>query len=190
MAVIWLVGLRWRVAPARWYAGTLIAAMVLARMLYHTDEYEIPFQLIINDRFVSLAFVAIALFLVSWGYRRFGIAGERLEPTNKTGTGPQSSSLEVLALQPFANMRMAELATYSIVWAIYAATVVVMGFVLRSRFYRILGLVAFAPILAKVFLVDLAQLDEFARVLATFALGFSLLAVSFLYQKFAAKALR
>ena len=54
--------------------------------------------------------------------------------------------------QPFADMQMAELATYSIVWALFAVAVVVAGFLLKSRFYRMIGLLAFGPILAKVFL--------------------------------------
>jgi uncharacterized membrane protein len=90
---------------------------------------------------------------------------------------------------PFENMSMAQQATYSIVSTLFAVAIVVFGFLLRSRFYRILGLLAFVPILLKVFLVDLSQLDQLARILATFALGISLLGVSFLYQKIAARVL-
>ena len=61
------------------------------------------------------------------------------------------------------------------------------GFALRNRFYRFVGLIAFLPILAKVFLIDLAQLEDLSRVLATFVLGAILLAVSFLYQRFASR---
>ena len=57
------------------------------------------------------------------------------------------------------------------------------GFVLATM----AGLIAFGPILMKVFFVDLAQLEELPRVLATFALGIMLLAVSFAYQRFAAR---
>ncbi|NIP68390.1 MAG: DUF2339 domain-containing protein, partial [Planctomycetales bacterium] len=218
MLLIWMVGLRWQLPSLRWYAGTLVAAMVLVRAAVHAADYQPPFRLLANDRFWSLAFLAFSLFLISWGYRRFGIGAMQNSRPGEDRSRPGALTLEVVAeylvgvtghlvlfiainceiqswfqlararpLPPFANMRMAELATYSVVWALYAAAIVVMGFLLRSRFYRLLGLLAFAPILGKVFLLDLAQLDQLARVLATFALGLSLLAVSFLYQKFAAR---
>jgi len=86
--------------------------------------------------------------------------------------------------QPFPDMQMAEQANYSIAWAVYAAVVVAIGFVMRYRLFRLLGLCGFAAILIKVFLVDLRQLDLLPRVLAFAALGLMLLAVSFLYQRF------
>lgn len=82
----------------------------------------------------------------------------------------------------------AELATYSIVWILFAVAIVIWGFVTKSLFYRTVGLLAFVPILLKVFVIDLSQLDQLARVLATFTLGSSLLGVSFLYQRIAARA--
>jgi hypothetical protein len=93
------------------------------------------------------------------------------------------------AAPPFEDMWMAEMATYSIVWTVLVVAIVVWGFLTKSRFYRLLGLLAFVPILLKVFLVDLSQLEQLARVLATFALGAALLGVSFLYQKIAAHLL-
>ena len=86
-------------------------------------------------------------------------------------------------------MAMAQQATYSIVSTVFAVAIVVLGFLVRSRFYRILGLLTFGPILLKVFLVDLSQLESLARILATFALGIALLGVSFIYQKIAARLL-
>lgn len=87
---------------------------------------------------------------------------------------------------PFADMAMAQQATLSVVWAVYAAALVAAGFALRYKVYRLLGLAAFAPILLKVFLVDLSRLELFPRVLALAVLGMMLLGTSALYQKFAA----
>ena len=83
----------------------------------------------------------------------------------------------------------AELATYSIVWILFAVAIVIWGFVTKSLFYRAVGLLAFVPILLKVFLIDLSQLDQLTRVLATFALGIALLGISFLYQRIAVRVL-
>lgn len=89
-----------------------------------------------------------------------------------------------LGMAPFPDMRMARLATYSVLFAMYAAVMVGVGFVLRYRLFRLLGLAAFAPIVIKVFFVDLAELDMFPRVLAFGVLGMTLLGVSLLYQRF------
>jgi Predicted membrane protein (DUF2339) len=88
---------------------------------------------------------------------------------------------------PFVDMHMAEMATYSIVWAIYAAIVVAIGFAMRHPLFRILGLVAFGPILLKVFFIDMESLRLLPRVLALAVLGLMLLGVSMLYQKFFAR---
>jgi uncharacterized membrane protein len=88
---------------------------------------------------------------------------------------------------PFADMRMAEMATYSIAWAIYAAIMVVVGFAIRYQLFRLLGLAAFGVIVLKVFFVDLESLRWLPRVLALAVLGMTLMGVSMLYQKFFAK---
>ncbi len=82
---------------------------------------------------------------------------------------------------------MAEQATYSIVWAVYAAVIVVIGFALRHRVFRLLGLIGFAPIVGNVFLIDLKNLEVLPRVLAFAVLGLTLMGVSLLYQKFASR---
>jgi uncharacterized membrane protein len=89
--------------------------------------------------------------------------------------------------KPFSDMRMVRLATYSIVWAIYAGLMVAVGFVLKYKLFRIIGLGAFVPILAKVFFIDLASLRLMPRVLALFVLGMMLLGTSLLYQRFAGR---
>jgi uncharacterized membrane protein len=88
---------------------------------------------------------------------------------------------------PFSDMHMAEMATYSIVWAIYAALIVAAGFALRYPLFRLLGLVAFGLILIKVFFIDLESLRWLPRVLALAVLGLTLMGVSMLYQKFASR---
>jgi uncharacterized membrane protein len=88
---------------------------------------------------------------------------------------------------PFPDMHMAEMATYSIVWAVYAAIVVTAGFAMRYPLFRILGLLAFAPIVLKVFFLDLENLRWMPRVLALAVLGMMLLGVSMLYQKFSSR---
>jgi hypothetical protein len=112
----------------------------------------------------SVMLVAISLEIHSW-FRAAAVAGQT----------------------PFPDMQMAEMATYSIVWAIYAALMVAVGFAISYKLFRILGLAAFGVILAKVFFIDLESLRWLPRVLALAVLGMMLLGVSMLYQKFTSK---
>ena len=215
LLVIWLTGLWLRIGPVRWYAVFIVTPLVFICAAVMGSDYHKPFQLIFNSRFGSLTLLAVAAFLVSWGYRRAGSKQALPSPSSRSSwpgdtIGTAESLLQYVtgffgclvvfnalnleidtwfevaqqrATPPFKDMWTVEMATYSIVWTVLAAAIVVGGFLTKSRFYRLLGLLAFVPILLKVFLVDLSQLHQLARVLATFALGATLLGVSFLYQK-------
>ena len=76
-----------------------------------------------------------------------------------------------------------ELATYSVAWGAYASAMIVLGLVYRYREYRVFGIVLFALVIGKVFLVDLASFELIVRVVALFILGMLLLGVSYLYQR-------
>ncbi|MDG2013100.1 MAG: DUF2339 domain-containing protein, partial [Pirellulaceae bacterium] len=79
---------------------------------------------------------------------------------------------------------IAKEATFSVVWACYAALMVACGFWFRYPLPRFLGLGLFATVLVKVFLMDLAQFSLIVRVIALLILGLLLLGTSLLYQKF------
>jgi len=70
-----------------------------------------------------------------------------------------------------------------VTWAAYATTLVVVG--LRRQFapLRIFAMVVLALTIAKVFTVDLAQLQRVYRVASMLGLGVMLLLTSYLYQK-------
>jgi len=167
--------------------------------------HQSPFTPVINSRFGSLAFLAAVAFAIATGYRHYFFPADCEELFLRKTERVMRYVLGVYGcLVLFAALNMdianyfdtywsecwkAELATYSIVWILFAVAVVVWGFISRSLFYRVLGLLAFAPILLKVFLVDLSQLDQLTRVLAMFALGIALLGISFLYQRIAVRVL-
>jgi hypothetical protein len=71
----------------------------------------------------------------------------------------------------------------SVTWAAYATALIVIG--LRRRFapLRIFALVVLAITIAKVFTVDLAQLQRVYRVASMLGLGIMLLLTSYLYQR-------
>jgi uncharacterized membrane protein len=78
--------------------------------------------------------------------------------------------------------RMAQTAL-SVVWAVYAALVLAAGFRLRSGAVRWAALVIFAVTLAKVVLVDMADLPGFYRVAALFALAVMMAGAAWAYQR-------
>lgn len=71
----------------------------------------------------------------------------------------------------------------SALWMIYGAALMVAGFRRRQSFLRWLALVVLGMTTAKVFLLDLSQLERVYRIASFLALGVLLLAISFAYQR-------
>jgi len=71
----------------------------------------------------------------------------------------------------------------SILWAIYATGLIVIGMARRVALLRWQALTLFGIVVVKVFLFDLSELSRFYRILSFLILGVLLLAVSFLYQR-------
>ncbi|NOY29315.1 MAG: DUF2339 domain-containing protein [Planctomycetes bacterium] len=72
----------------------------------------------------------------------------------------------------------------SILWALFAFALISQGIQKRLAVLRYLGLALFAIVSAKVFFVDLAQLDQFWRIIAFLLLGILLMAGSFMYLRY------
>jgi uncharacterized membrane protein len=73
--------------------------------------------------------------------------------------------------------------TVSLVWAFYAAVLVVIGIARRYAPIRYAAIALFGLTIGKVFLVDLAGLEGIYRILGLMVVGGLLLGVSFLYQR-------
>lgn len=78
----------------------------------------------------------------------------------------------------------AELYTYSVAWLICAAPALVLGLIRDRRMLRRVGLGLVLLTVAKLFVVDMADLDGLYRVISFLGLGFSLVGIGFLYQRF------
>ena len=72
----------------------------------------------------------------------------------------------------------------SILWSIFALSLILRGIAKNVAGVRYLGLALFALVSWKVFFVDLARLDQFYRIVAFVILGVLLLAGSFVYLKY------
>ncbi len=77
--------------------------------------------------------------------------------------------------------------TYSIAWGIFALCLLLFGLCKKVRPARLCGLILLAATMLKVFLYDLAALEQLYRVGALVGLALIALAASFLYQKYNAR---
>ena len=78
---------------------------------------------------------------------------------------------------------MADQAAVTLSWSVYSALVLYLGFAFDFKNLRITSLVMFGVTIAKVFLVDLARLDEVVRVLVLIVLGGLLLLAGYIYVR-------
>ena len=77
--------------------------------------------------------------------------------------------------------------TRSFAWGLYAIALLVIGLWRGQRGLRLVSLGFLMLTVAKVFVYDLGQLTGLYRIVSFMALGASLILVSLLYQRFAAR---
>lgn len=80
--------------------------------------------------------------------------------------------------------------TISSWWTVYAALLLAIGFAVRARMIRWTALAIFAATIAKVFLVDMAGLDQIYRIVAFFVLAVFLGIAAWAYQRVGLKQTR
>lgn len=73
----------------------------------------------------------------------------------------------------------------TIVWAFLAFVALGAGFLLRERIYRLMGLLILAVAVGHVFFVDVWKMGQFAGILGIIGLALVLLALGFIYNRFA-----
>ena len=94
-----------------------------------------------------------------------------------------SADSDFFALSRDASENVASLGL-SLLWAIYAAVLLVLGVARRLRWVRIAGLALLALPVVKLFAYDSGTLEQEYRVIAFIALGLLLLAGGLLYQRY------
>jgi hypothetical protein len=72
----------------------------------------------------------------------------------------------------------------SILWGIYALSLIVLGIYQHKKHLRIGAIALFAFTLVKLFFYDIAELDTISKTIIFVSLGIILLIVSFLYNKY------
>ncbi len=87
-----------------------------------------------------------------------------------------------------AALTEAEMWTLSGAWLAYGAALMAAGIRLRARSVRLAALGVIAVVVAKVFLLDMAELGGLWRVLSFLGLGLSLIALGAVFRRFVASA--
>lgn len=78
----------------------------------------------------------------------------------------------------------AELYSYSAAWVVFGVALLALGTLLENTPLRWASLGVMFLSVSKVFLIDLAELRDFLRVLSLLGLGASLMVLAFVYQRF------
>lgn len=198
-AVLLWIAVRTQTAFLRFLA---VAALILGLFkLLFVDQWE-PAILVFNIRFATyLVAIAILAGIVYFG-QRYGSEKEQpfvyvaavglnlLALVALTGEAYYYFEHQRLALIPtggyYAGYRQLDLAqnfSYSAIWIVYGAALMVFGFWKKTAFVRWQAIVLIAVTFLKVFIYDVSELDKGYRILSFIALGVVLLAISFIYQR-------
>ena len=200
-AVLLFIAVKSEAHFLRIFAGCTLALGV-CRLLF-IDNFNVQ-TLIFNARFATfLVAIAIMAGIVAAGER---FASEREMPFVKLA-GIALNVLALVALTSEANdyfnrqiagtyqhhgidiysvNRQFEIArdfSFSAIWIVYGAALMIAGFWKRSAFIRWQAMVLLAVTIGKVFLYDSRELQQIYRILSFIALGVMLMAVSYAYHR-------
>jgi uncharacterized membrane protein len=198
-AVLLFVGVKSDAHFLRIFAGCTLALGV-CRLLF-IDNFSTQ-MLVFNARFATfLVAIAIMAGIVVAGNRfaserekpfimMAGIALNVLALITLTREANDYFSRHIAETYQLHNMyeasRQLETArdfSFSAIWIVYGAALMVVGFWKRSAFIRWQAMVLLAVTIAKVFLYDSRELQQVYRILSFIALGVMLMAVSYAYHR-------
>lgn len=192
-AVVWIalrVGEGW----LRTGGALLLAAAAGRWLVLSVPTTPAHFRLVSNEAFLLGTWIVGLLYLLAWRHRRHAeepgthrrsvatllVAASALTVVLLSG---QNASYWNLQGSTSADATFAEGLALSLIWAFYAALLIVVGIRRDYAPIRYAAMVLFGLTIAKVFLVDLSGLEGIYRVLGLLAVGTVLLVVSFLYQR-------
>ena len=84
----------------------------------------------------------------------------------------------------YAEVTNPELLTYSAVWLIIAVVILINGLRSTAKDWYHTGMALLAIVIAKIFVIDMADLTGLLRVASFLGLGLALLGLSYLHQRF------
>ncbi len=196
---------RLRMPELLWFSYGLLGAMVVRMLWLDTLSVEPEtFRPVLNWRFLAFAAGIAAFYTAGWmSYR----GKEEAEPSPVVLWENRAALPALLALANLATLWLlsAEILAsadsdlfnlsreasenvsslgLSLLWAVYAAVLIVLGVVRRWRWLRVGGLALLAVPVVKLFAYDSSTLEQEYRVIAFIALGLILVAGGLLYQRY------
>lgn len=183
--------------------GVVVYILGLCDLLWYISTYSKPvsYAIFFNGPFVMLAMAAAVAYIIAFFYYRFGSTSTEIQ---KRGIMvfvfiANVITISALTLQVVEYYRLQEVSnvygssrsstrnlsntTVSILWALYAAFLTVIGFAKRYVAVRRMGLALFLITALKV-VVDVWNLGELYRIISFIVFGVIALTVSFLYVKY------
>jgi uncharacterized membrane protein len=195
-------GLLWLglVESSRWLriCGALLLSISVAQLvrLIFTPA-PVSHLVLLNPRALATLFVVALMFALGRLYRRDAAAdtwmgqfrAALLISANLLALALITTEIHAFwsARAPGRSGFLALHVMTSLAWALYAVGLIVIGIRQRYAPVRYLAMAVLGVTILKVFLLDLAQLDQAYRVLSAIGLGVLLLIASFLYQRFRAE---
>jgi len=198
--VIMVAAMARRSRALRWGGLALLAAPVVKLLLFDTllvENDPSTFQPVINSGFLTFAVVLSAVLAAAFTYRRLG---EHLEEEEcyvlpvllsvASGIALWVFSAEVvrffdaravrLGIETASQMHL----TLTVLWALYAVGIMIVGVVRGSSQIRLAGIALMSAPVLKLFVHDTFLLERGYRVAAFISLGGLLLAVGMMYQRY------
>ncbi|MGB2822910.1 MAG: DUF2339 domain-containing protein, partial [Phycisphaerae bacterium] len=192
-----LAGARWRTSAAWVFgAGALVLGVALALGASLLDEdLGVDHVLFANLRFASCVLAVLAVFAYAWTVYRtpVGHVGERrVFAAILLGAGAvlllgllstETYSYCHDVLRDATRARRAGQMSITLVWGLYAACLIFIGFWRRWRPLRLGGLALFGASALKLALVDLTHVRDVYRIISFFVLGVLMVGASYLYHR-------
>ena len=192
-------GLLWMglIESSRWLrlSGAALLTIALAELLVQlASPAPVSHLVVLNPLALATVFVVGLMLALARAYRAPaapGTAPGELRATLIVSAHVLALVLLTVEIRNFwtvqASGRSGFLALHvmtSLAWAVYAVGLIIAG--IRGRYapVRYLAMAVLGVTILKVFLLDLAELEQAYRVLSAIGLGVLLLIASFLYQRF------
>ena len=199
--VLLVLSRRLGIAEIRWLAYGVLAAAVARTLALDTFDVDLEtFRPVLNWRFLAFTSAIAALYAAAMLQLRWGGAEDpEMERTASIPVLLALANLATLWLLSAEIIASADSALFSLaadvsenvtslglslLWAVYAAVLIVLGVARRLRWVRLAGLTLLAVPVVKLFAFDSRLLEQEYRVIAFLALGLILIGGGLLYQRY------
>jgi len=160
-----------RLARERTFVLLSLAPVIVGTLIYFGTPREV-----FRPRTVAAGNVTVALVLL--------VIGERLLARGTELRRERTFVVVVLtAVAVFALRKLVAGTMLTLSWAICGFVLLALGFALKERRYRVLGLVTLGISLGRAIFYDLGKLETVYRILSFIGLGAILLVLAYLYTK-------